>query len=278
MNSGKRARVMVACVTFETYKISNPVAFYEIDRVHLIHFVQKPDSENGQIYQQFYDRTVELIKATGRDVEIVEHCEDVNDFSTMMRTLSSIMEAEFQHGPSADVFINTSAGSAEYTAASTIAAMMYPASIPFAVKTTHYTTEGMVKDIFFKDGVPVGQTAATEDPKALPKYHLERPDRNLVLGLRILKLLSDRQPFVRSPRIISALKDNGLWFRGEWTADGQHSGQTRIESVYYYRDFVAKWLANDWVFQDQHGRRYLLTDEGRAIIGMFFVDDKLILD
>ena len=48
--SGRKKRIMVACVTFETSKVVEPALYYEINKAHIIHYVKDPDSESGKIY------------------------------------------------------------------------------------------------------------------------------------------------------------------------------------------------------------------------------------
>ena len=123
MPSGRKPRIMIACVTFETVKVAEPVDFYEANKVYLIHY----QSENHPVYGEFYERTEKLIKERcGSRVEIVEVVEKVWKFADMLRTVVGIIEKETSDkSRECQIFVNISAGSPEYTAAAAIGSMMY---------------------------------------------------------------------------------------------------------------------------------------------------------
>ncbi len=85
--SGRKKRIMVACVTFETAKVVEPALYYEINKTHIIHYVKDPTSDSGRIYNSFYQRVCSMLE-NARDMEIVVHNERVSDFSVMLRTAS----------------------------------------------------------------------------------------------------------------------------------------------------------------------------------------------
>ena len=49
MSSGRKDRVVIGCVTFETEKVVEPVKYYQADRAHIIHYVKQGD-RNSAIY------------------------------------------------------------------------------------------------------------------------------------------------------------------------------------------------------------------------------------
>ena len=86
---------MIACVTFETSKVVEPALYYEVNRAHIIHYVKDPDSESGMVYDSFRRRVCERLRdESPREVELVMHNERVSDFSVMLRTVLSIIQAE----------------------------------------------------------------------------------------------------------------------------------------------------------------------------------------
>ena len=272
MNSGRRDRVMISCVTFETVKITDAIEYYKTTRNHLIHYVKDPTTENGKIYSEFYDRVVQIINENSiESTEIVEHNENVNSFPMMLRTVLKILESEYETANNTDIFINISAGTAEYTSAATLAAMMYPTSIPFSISSKKFTTESIVRDIYYENSVPVGLTSETYAPKAIPKINIPVPDEKLVCGLRVLEELNIEGGSTKGPKVILELKNRGIWFRDENT-ELNKTARAKNDSVYYYRDFVMKWLEKDWIYQDKYTKKYLLTDEGKRIIDTFFVE------
>jgi hypothetical protein len=277
MGSGRRERIVISCVTFETVKITDPINFYDATKVHLIHYVKDPSSDNGKIYIEFCERVCEMILENATiPVEIIRHMENVNDFTTMLRTVLCIIEEENQKDEPSDIFINISAGTSEYAAAAAIASMMMPGTIPFSVSTVDYQVKN-VKETFYENDKPVGLTKSVRDPKCLPKYSVSIPDRNVVQGLRILDEMNKKKLSTKGPDVIRVLKESDLWRRdsGEITFD--YRGMTKItrsDSVYYFRDFVDKWISNGWVYRDEFRKRYFLTDEGKIILDTFYCEPK----
>lgn len=271
MPSGRKRRIMIACVTFETTMVTDPIEYYEINRAHIIHYIKNP--EKGGVYAEFYDRVCEIIRSNSpREVEIVEHNERVSDFTTMLRTVLGIIQSERDADPDCDIYVNTSSGSSEYAAASAIASMMMPGTVPFSVNTKEYTvSDDMVRDLYYVDGKPVGLTKATWPPKTLPSYAIDIPEEHLVRGLRILDQRNESRMSVTSGRMVEALKSAGIWYRD--TEDPERkSNRRQAEAVYYQRDFIAKWVSYGWIEKDQLKNRYVLTEKGRNIIDTFYVE------
>ena len=268
---------MIACVTFETTKVTDPILFYEINKAHIIHYVRDPTSQSDSVYQQFYDRVKEIIEdESPRPVDIVEHIEKVTDFSLMLRTVLDIIQGEHAEasaaGEDCEVYVNISSGGSEYAAAAAIASMMVPGTIPFSVGTKEYTVdaEGIRKNYFIGDK-PVGLTKSTYDPRQLPSYSIQIPEERLVRGLRLLDQRNTKRQSVTSGKMIAALKEADLWYRDTENGDpNRKSTQRQTEAVYYQRDFIWKWLANGWVEKDSLNSKYILTNEGRNIIATFY--------
>jgi GTPase Era involved in 16S rRNA processing len=89
MSSGRRERVVLSCVTFETYKIVDPIVHYAATKVHLIHYTDKSDARN-LIYNEFYEQVCRMIKKNLPKAEIVEHESMVFDFTTMLHIRGNI--------------------------------------------------------------------------------------------------------------------------------------------------------------------------------------------
>ena len=274
MATGKRERVMISCVTFETVKITEPVKFYDVNRIHLIHYIREPGSYNGNIYNDFFNEVCNIInKCSGNEIKIIGYEEQVSQFLPMLKLILNIIEEEFSSSEPVDLFINISAGTSEYTAAAVIASMMNPAVIPFSVSTEQYTVKGeMIKSAYYRNGAPVGLTETIFEPTIMPKYSMPMPDRNLVIGLRILNEANESKHNTKGPEIIKKLKEQGLW-RGPNTGKTDRRGEVSAEkgdSVYYHRDYVSRWLSNGWVEKDDFRKKYVLTEEGLRIIETFY--------
>lgn len=273
--SGRKKRIMVACVTFETAKVVEPALYYEINKAHIIHYVKDPTSESGAIYDSFCKRVCKLLETESpRKVEVVVHNERVSDFSVMLRTVLSIIQAENSGEEGCEIYVNISSGSPEYAAAATVAAMMVPGTIPFSVGTQEYTVSNeRIKDVYFIDGKPVGLTKSTWPPRTMPIYAINIPEEHLVRGLRILDQRNSSKQSVTSGRMVQALKDAGLWFRDTESGDpSKRSNQRQTEAVYYQRDFISKWQRNGWIVKDELRNRYILTEDGRTVVNTFYTD------
>ena len=273
--SGRKKRIMVACVTFETSKVVEPALYYEINKAHIIHYVKDPDSESGKIYDSFRRRVCERLESKSpREVEIVEHNERVSDFSVMLRTVLSIIQMENSGEEGCEIYVNISSGSPEYAAAATVASMMVPGTIPFSVNTKEYTVStDRIRDVYFVDDQPVGMTKTTYPPRTMPIYAINIPEEHLVRGLRILGHRNEAKLSVTSGRMVEALKEAGLWYRDTESDDpDRKANQRQTEAVYYQRDFISKWLKNGWIVKDDLRNRYVLTESGTTVIGTFYTD------
>lgn len=273
--SGRKKRIMVACVTFETSKVVEPALYYEINKAHIIHYVKDPDSESGKIYDSFRRRVCERLESESpREVEIVEHNERVSDFSVMLRTVLSIIQMENSGEEGCEIYVNISSGSPEYAAAATVASMMVPGTIPFSVNTKEYTVStDRIRDVYFVDDQPVGMTKTTYPPRTMPIYAINIPEEHLVRGLRILGHRNEAKLSVTSGRMVEALKEAGLWYRDTKSDDpDRKANQRQTEAVYYQRDFISKWLKNGWIVKDDLRNRYILTESGTTVIGTFYTD------
>ena len=273
--SGRKKRIMVACVTFETSKVVEPALYYEINKAHIIHYVKDPDSESGKIYDSFRRRVCERLESESpREVEIVEHNERVSDFTVMLRTVLSIIQMENSGEEGCEIYVNISSGSPEYAAAATVASMMVPGTIPFSVNTKEYTVStDRIRDVYFVDDQPVGMTKTTYPPRTMPIYAINIPEEHLVRGLRILGHRNEAKLSVTSGRMVEALKEAGLWYRDTESDDpDRKANQRQTEAVYYQRDFISKWLKNGWIVKDDLRNRYVLTESGTTVIGTFYTD------
>jgi hypothetical protein len=269
MSSGRRERVVIACVTFETFKISEPAIHYDATKVHLIHYTDQSNEKN-LIYEEFYEQVCRLIKKGLPKAEIIEHRATVFDFTVMLRTILGILRSEND----ADIFVNISAGTSEYTAAAVIASMMTPHAIPFSVSTKEYSIpDEDLRNIYYGNSVPVGLSLSTNEPKALPRYRIDIPEEHLVKGLRVLNNKSKNDEPASGTIVIDTMKELNIWYRKEKPADNDNE-RKRYEAVCYQRDFVDKWKEKRWVAKDKKTKKYYVTEEGTVILDTFYTDDE----
>jgi len=272
MPSGRKKRIMIACVTFETVKVTDPVEYYEINKVHIIHYLKEGAAKSGT-YAAFYDRVVDIIDGYRRGIEIEEHNERVSDFGVMLRTVLAIIQSEKAEDPDCEIYVNVSSGTPEYAAASAIASMMEEDTVPFSVGVKEYTvSDDMIEKLYYMEGKPVGLAKATYEPRALPTYVIEMPPEYLVRGLRILAERSAAKLPTSSRFMVAALKEAGLWPRDTERSDVPASKVRQTEAVYYQRDFTYKWQTLGWIKRDPYGRKYVISALGQNAIETFYVD------
>lgn len=281
----RKYRVMIACVTFETARISAPVEYYGANKVYLIHYVSR--NHPSGIYQEFFDRTRELIKRQG-DVEIVDVNHYVGDFTQMLRIVSTIIRKETNQneggcgsnsGEKAEIYVNLSCGSPEYIAAAATASMMSSGRVTaFFAKTGEYQIPNeRLRDIYYdEDGNPVGMTKTVRGEEEMPAFTIEMPPEYLVRGLRVYKNMLDdvgEPDKVKSTAMVDKMRKAGCWTRKE---GGNIANARTNNSVYYQRMYVDRWLDMGWV-ERVGGRRsgYVLTDSGRVAITALWSDEGL---
>jgi len=275
MATGRRKRIMIACVTFETIKVTEPIKFYETSKVHIIHYIKDPTNPKSRMYVEFYDRVCELIRNNNADAEIVEHNVRVSDFSSMLRTVLNIIESERMESLDCDIFVNISSGTSEYAAASAIASMMKENITAFSVNTKDYTIKDYdgIRAAYYCNDVPIGLTEAVYDPAALTSYKISIPQEHLVRALRILDERNRKKLSVKGPQMIQALKDREIWYREvAYDRPDERTKQKLSEAVYYQRDYVNKWIDAEWVQKDELTKRYKLTNKGKTVIETFYID------
>jgi hypothetical protein len=260
-----RAKVMVACVTFETVMIVDPFLKECPDRVHLIHYVKDPNDPSLKVYQEFYDEVCRLMISSAPDTEIVEHKAKVYDYQEMLRTVFNILLSESRAG--SDILINVSSGTPEYSAASTVAAMMVPGTVPFTVGTKAYTTsEKDIRKLYYREGRPLGLTAETYDLKPMSTYKIDIPDEDLVRCLRGILMISKKSI---PPRLlcINHLKDLGLWSFAPDDRKGK-TDEKQKEKMYFGRHYLTPWMDRGWV--EKNGKTYRITQLGEKVANTFY--------
>jgi hypothetical protein len=259
------SKVVVSCVVFETYKIVQPIEHLKgAGKVYLIHWISKRNPEGGSIYRDFYSRNVEMLSKVIDPTSIIEVIAEVYDFKKMLATILSILREERARGN--EVFINISSGTSEYAAVATIASMMVPGVRPFSVRTREWQISGeeRIREIYYEDGVPVGQSRSVYDPEDLPIFHISMPEQRLVEGLRILDSKIKAKKSTSYASVIGDLRRTGLW--------REDAGErvTQSDKMYYLRNFLEPWIANGWV--ERTGKRGLaITDVGRHVAEIFYL-------
>jgi len=271
MVSGRRQSIVISCVIFETIKVSDPIVYYDATRVHIISYSGYKEKEKNEIYREFKERVHSLIRDDLPKAEIIAYDENVDDFQTMLKTILVILESERRDFPDADIYVNISAGSAEYIAAAAIASMMKPNITPFSVETDLYTVGyDKLKIAHYEGDTPVGLTKTIERICPIQKFEIVPPDRILVNALHLYyEGLSVKEG--SALKMIQLLRDNGLWTRDE-SGDNKKKKDEIINSnkVYFQRNYKEKWIERGWIKKGKLTKRYELTEEGKIILDIFY--------
>lgn len=262
MSSGRRERVMISCVTFEVAKIVEPVEFYEATKVHLLN-----KSEEGTVYREFLDEVVRRIKESSPRTNVIIHDCKVYDFSEMMKEVLCIIRDETElYGDSLDIYVNISAGTSEYSAASLMASMMHTdVTVPFTVSTKDYQVSvEKIREIYYDGDRPVGLTKTSREPKAVSSYPISKPDKSKVLALKVLKEQIEKNDS-SAATMMAILNEKGLFD----SYDKGYNGKPEQKDVMkYQRNFVDFWISNGWI-EKVSKRKSRITQTGNEILEIF---------
>lgn len=274
MSSGKRDTVVIACVTFEVNKIVSPIIQYEATRVHLLN-----SSSGEDVYSEFYDEVCEQIRRQSPKTEIIHHQSEydsnskgyvgftVFDFQSVMNEVLCIIESERRDCiDPPQIFVNISAGTSEYSAASLMASMMhYDIATPFTVSALEYAVpQDMVRQVYYRDGRPVGQTIRCREPRSITSYPIERPNEERVLALSILKEQIGYGDTCAAT-MMKRLNEAGLF---EDYAMKYNNKPEQKDIMRYQRNFVDLWIKDGWI-EKVSKRRTRITSEGESILNVF---------
>ena len=265
-----KRRVMICCVTFETVKVVKPIADIGAERVHIIH-TSSDDTEGPKVvYKEFYDEVFRQLVGMGiKEDQIIEENIPVFRFKEVLGQIVEIMTRERKDGN--DVYINVSAGSSEYAAAATIAAMMVEGVQAFTVHTREYSisTEKEIRSAYFSKGKPVGQSKKVAEPVVLPTFPIDMPSRELVVALRIFKEKKDAGKSTTYNAMIEALEAAGIW---DYKPDGKKN-EEQAKKMYYSRHFIDGWIKLGWITgKSGRGRDIEITESGKNVTDIFYME------
>lgn len=290
-------RVMVACVTTEVVKITQPAKDIRTDRVHLLNFIKaasngdKAEKDREQFYRAVYNKVVEVLN--GEKQEIYEHFNVRSfNFDDCFHAIYDILITEKRKG--SDIYVNISGGTPEYAAAASIASMMIPGVKLFSVgtKATGHTIDfDKQLSMAYHNGELVGSAFEVHKPISINSFPLKAPDEDV---LKCLKIFNSLPIGKRSNvNVIRRLIHNQLW---KFALDEKGSGTSvelenedgemlpssdrekylklqRKEAVLYQRDYINKWKADGWIEKSKiNGKRYQLTDTGKRYVDIFCSD------
>lgn len=282
MDMSEKRCIVISCVSFETAMIVEPTVSFGADEVHLFHYTRNPDDENGRIYEEFYNEVCFQIRDKLPKVEIVEHSDDpIYDFQLMFRDLLTIIadikrrypgnDLDPGH-PGADIYINSSAGTSQFSAAAIVAGMMNDCVRSFTVGTREFTVKTEdIRKLYYRSGRPVGLTEHTNAPRIIPRFEISKPDRNLVLALRAYNRRLQDGRSVTATSMIEELKAQGIWNYEPVTRVVKTDSKQK-EIMFYQRHYLKSWVTAGWIEKPNGYSRYSLTDSGLLVISTFYAE------
>ena len=272
MTSGRKERIVISCVTFETVKVTEPILHYEATKVHLIYYAKNESELKNKMYRDFLERAQEIIRKSLKNTVIELHEKKVNDFAEMLRTVLNIICDEKKKYINSDIYVNISAGSSEYAAASTIASMMIENTIPFSVSTEEFMiNDEEVRKKYYDGDIPIGLAKTVREPVTIPCYNIKIPEEHFVRALRIFDQMSKLKEDVSASTVIGGLKDGGLWQKKDKKKNEKDHDQKKSDSVYYQRFYKDRWISERWIKKNTLTKKYEVTAEGRMVLDTYYL-------
>ncbi len=268
--SGKRDRVVICCSALDVPAVVRPVSFYEANRVHMISGEDTEDAM-GPIYSEFREEIRSQIERGGY-AEVCDHITDVRDYRRVMRTLLTIVRDETERtNGRADIFVNISSGTPEYSAAAMLICMQNRDLTAFTVRTEGYSmSPEEVKDILYADGRPAGTSVSVSDPIAVSTCGPDVQDSELVTCLGVMKEIRKTKRTALYEDIINGLISEGAW---RYVPDSRRGRSDDLQKarMHLKRHFLEPMVRKGWLRQDPLNKnRYHITDEGENVIAIYY--------
>lgn len=267
-DSGKKTATVIACTTFETIKVSDPIIFYEADRAHIIYM-----SKNGDDRREFYEGLVEEIKnqiLSRRDVEIFTHNSVVYRYSDMLRKVNDIIKSEReQFGKFVDIYVNISSGSSEYAAAAMCACMMNPDTIPFTVRVKDHNISLDKYRELIEDGFPFGDARTVYSPKMVETFSIDPPQEDMVRYLAFFALIEDKPHTNIS--IIRMMDEANVW---KYDSKEETKSKQSVSNA-FRRNVVEPLVEKGWLVKGRTKNSWEITTSGKVILDIFCDEEEI---
>lgn len=261
MATGFKSRIVLACVEYDVLRVVEPIKTYTPDVFITFHNAFSDKNENP-LKMDFLNEVEKTIKTYNPKIRYHSFDEKIYDFSSISSTIETFIELLNKVYDLPDILINISTGTTVFSAAATMSSMIHPNVRIFSVDDVETNTKkSVIKNAYYVDDVPVGSARNISIPYEIPVYNVDPPEKNLVLGLRLLNeyLSTGRNPMAKE--MIESLRKNRLWMRSE---------SNNNDGVFYLRDYVDRWIAKGWVVKGQLRNRYTITDKGHMMIDTFY--------
>ena len=152
MPTGIRKRVVISCAGYDVVRIVEPIKEYSADIVITFHDMFS-DKSTYNIKSSIITAMQKAIEENNPKIFELPIETDVHDFSSIAAELEKVIGWVESLTSDPDIYINISAGTNEFAAASTMCAMLHDNVRIFTVKTLDTTLKPEVlESILFSDG------------------------------------------------------------------------------------------------------------------------------
>lgn len=267
--SGKKDRVLISCLTFGVPVVVDPAVFYGAERIHILHYIHDSTVEDYQIYQEFYDEACDQLRRKLPGICIVEHNVQITEYRIVLRELLKIVRSE-ENG-FADIYVNISAGTSEYSAAAMLVCMQYSNLIAFTVRSKEYALKDEdIKRLLYKDGKPVGLRLQVQDPIMITTFDPEKQDMDLIAAMVVIRDIWNSKNYATFEEMIDGLIVAGVW---RYTPNSKRTKTDDLQKKrqYFKRNYLEPMMEKGWLAEDPIvKRRYRVTDKGQAVIDVYY--------
>ncbi len=268
--SGRRERVLIACVLDDVPMVVEPALFYKAEVLHLLHPADDPEDAMGPVHQEMYD---EVRSRLDGDAEIIDHEVPAHDYKALLRILLTIVREEAQED--SEVYVNISSGTPEYAAAAMLVCMQNRGFTAFTVRTKEYSvTPGEFRELAYEDGKPVGYSREVFDPVKVVTFDPAKQDSDLITCLGVFADLRKTKKRVYFEEIIDRLREEGVW---TYVPDSRRRKTDALQKtrMQFVRSYITPLVKKGWIKEDEISKRvYHITPEGDAIINVYYGIDK----
>ena len=274
IESGKKERTVLCCLTTEVVKVVEPVNFYEATTVYIISdsAPDRPKAE-AEFYKVFVEEAKNRIERSG-NVEVRIVPADLDDYQSLLRAIISTVTAErVRCDGYVDLYLNVSSGTPEYIAAAMVATIQDKDLIAFTVKTKSKSlSPERLNELLINNGKPVGMSAEVFDPTLIMTFGPYQPSKKLVSCLKVIKELDEVKRYPSFTEIIAKMKEEGIWDY-EPESKKNLTDDAQKERMYFRRNYIDPMVLNGWVSEENTKRnRYVLTRTGEAVVKVYHID------
>jgi CRISPR locus-related DNA-binding protein len=241
-------RVHIAPVGYQFLRVTEPLVKMQADKVYLVSF-GKDDSAS-----KFFAQVKKELSQKYKHIKVEEVFLDIwNLYECIGKFREIILKEKGNH-----VYVNVSTGTKITAIAGMLACMLWNATPYYASVSYPKTKESEVL-----------QTEHVQDPDVLPVYGINKPKREYML---ILNLLKENGGQMRKARLISGLEDAGIIrIRDESKSELTHAAKhSQLRAILHPME--SEWK---YVRVEASGRRseVFITPQGEAALRIFGVSD-----